>query len=48
MLDSKDLDAFTQDAQNWFKENTPRDTDFMLPLTFMEVGTDEQFHFLRD
>jgi alkylation response protein AidB-like acyl-CoA dehydrogenase len=48
MLDAKDLDAFTQDAQNWFKENTPRDTDFMLPLTFMEVGTDEQFHFLRD
>ncbi|MBT7642842.1 MAG: acyl-CoA dehydrogenase [Rhodobiaceae bacterium] len=48
MLDAKDLEAFTQDAKNWFKENTPRDTDFMLPLTFMEVGTDEQFHFLRD
>ena len=48
MLDSKDLDAFTQDAKNWFQENAPKQTDFMLPLTFMEVGTDEQFHFLRD
>ncbi|MBT5156886.1 MAG: acyl-CoA dehydrogenase [Rhodobiaceae bacterium] len=48
MLDAKDLDAFTQDAKNWFQENAPKQTDFMLPLTFMEVGTDEQFHFLRD
>jgi alkylation response protein AidB-like acyl-CoA dehydrogenase len=47
-FDQKDLDAFTQDAQAWFKENTPRDVDFMLPLTFMEVGTDQQFDFLRD
>tara|TARA_B110000971_G_scaffold218129_1_gene256331 strand:+ start:2852 stop:4054 length:1203 start_codon:yes stop_codon:yes gene_type:complete len=48
MLDAKDLEAFTQDAKNWFKENAPKETGFMLPLTFMEVGTDEQFHFLRD
>lgn len=48
MLDAKDLDAFTQDAKNWFQENAPKQIDFMLPLTFMEVGTDEQFHFLRD
>lgn len=47
-FDQKDLDAFTADAQGWFKDNTPRDVDFMLPLTFMEVGTDQQFNFLRD
>jgi alkylation response protein AidB-like acyl-CoA dehydrogenase len=47
-VDQKDLDAFKQDAQAWFEENTPRDVDFMLPLTFMEVGTDQQFNFLRD
>ena len=47
-VDQKDLDAFKQDAQAWFEENTPRDVDFMLPLTFMEVGTDPQFNFLRD
>ena len=29
-------------------ENVPAQPDFMLPLTFMEVGTDEQFHFLCD
>ena len=47
-FDQKHLDAFTAEAEAWFKDNTPRDVDFMLPLTFMEVGTDEQFNFLRD
>ena len=46
--DEKDLDAYREAAEAWFGENTPRETDFMLPLTFMEVGTDEQFNFLRD
>ena len=46
--DEKELDAYREGAEAWFAENTPRETDFMLPLTFMEVGTDEQFHFLRD
>lgn len=47
-FDPKDLEAFTAEAAAWFGENTPRDVDFMLPLTFMEVGTDQQFNFLRD
>ena len=47
-VDQKQLDEFRQDAQAWFEENTPREVDFMLPLTFMEVGTDQQFDFLRD
>lgn len=47
-LDQKELDEFTTQAEAWFAENTPRDVDFMLPLTFMEVGTDQQFEFLRD
>jgi len=42
-----ELKEFTRDAQAWFKENTPKEQDFMLPLTFMEVGTDQQFDFLR-
>jgi len=46
--DTQDLDAYRERAEAWFAENTPRETDFMLPLTFMEVGTDEQFNFLRD
>ena len=46
-VDQKQLDEFKQDAEAWFEENTPREVDFMLPLTFMEVGTDQQFDFLR-
>jgi len=45
---SVEVKEFGQDAQAWFAENTPAQPDFMLPLTFMEVGTDQQFEFLRD
>ena len=47
-LDQKELAEFREQAEAWFLENTPREVDFMLPLTFMEVGTDQQFNFLRD
>lgn len=47
-VDPKDLDAFAHDADAWFKERVVPDPGFMLPLTFMEVGTDQQFHFLRE
>jgi alkylation response protein AidB-like acyl-CoA dehydrogenase len=47
-VDPKDLAAFAEQADAWFAENVVRDPGFMLPLTFMEVGTDKQFHFLRD
>jgi len=43
-----ELKEFTKEANAWFAENTPGPQDFMLPLTFMEVGTDQQFEFLRD
>ena len=43
-----ELAEYRKDAAAWFKENVPPPPDFMLPLTFMEVGTDEQFHFLCD
>ena len=43
-----ELKEYTAEAQAWFKENTPKDPGFMLPLTFMEVSTDEQFDFLCD
>ena len=47
-VDENELTEFREQAEAWFDENTPREVDFMLPLTFMEVGTDEQFNFLRD
>jgi len=43
-----DVKEFAKEADAWFAKHTPAQPDFMLPLTFMEVGTDEQFEFLRD
>ena len=39
---------FQQEVSAWMRENRPADPDFLLPETFMEVGTDDQFHFLQD
>ena len=47
-VDKKELEVYQEEAKAWFAENTPQNVDFMLPLTFMEVGTDQQFNFLRD
>lgn len=47
-VNQNELTEFREQAEAWFSENTPREVDFMLPLTFMEVGTDQQFNFLRD
>ena len=33
--------------QAWFSANKPADPGFLLPESFMEVGTDPQFQFLR-
>ncbi len=47
-VDQQDLDDFAKDADAWFREHVDPDPGFMLPLTFMEVGTDRQFEYLRD
>lgn len=44
----QELADFDAQCDAWFAENTVRDPGFMLPLTFMEVSTDQQFDFLRD
>ena len=46
-VSQKELDEFRAGARAWFSENVPADPGFMLPLTFMEVGTEQQFDFLR-
>jgi len=43
-----ELDTFREEVETWFRENKPADPGFLLPETFMEVGTDDQFTFLRD
>ncbi|MBT8473000.1 MAG: acyl-CoA dehydrogenase family protein [Marinicaulis sp.] len=47
-INEKELKEFAADADAWFADNKPADPGFMLPLTFMEVGTDALFEFLRD
>ncbi|MFZ2467424.1 MAG: acyl-CoA dehydrogenase family protein [Parvibaculum sedimenti] len=47
-LTKQELDEFREEVRAWFEENKPADPGFLLPLSFMEVGTDEQFYFLRD
>ena len=47
-IDHQDLKEYAERADAWFREKVETDLDFMLPLTFMEVGTDQQFDYLRD
>ena len=48
MANETELQEFAEAADAWFAENTPKDPGFLLPLSFLEVGTDQQFEFLRD
>lgn len=43
-----ELKEYAADADAWFREHSVRDPGFLLPLTFMEVSTDQQFDFLRE
>lgn len=42
------LEAFRQEVTDWLVEHRPPVPDFLLPETFMEIGTDAQFQYLRD
>ncbi len=44
----QELADFEAQCNGWFAANVTADPGFMLPLTFMEVSTDQQFDFLRD
>ncbi|MGE0047191.1 MAG: acyl-CoA dehydrogenase family protein, partial [Hyphomonadaceae bacterium] len=46
MTSQKELDAFRKEVVAWFEANTPR-ADFLLPQSFMEIGEERQFDFLR-
>ena len=47
-VSEQELDQFRLEVSAWLKENNPGDPGFLLPESFMEVGTDEQFEYLRD
>ncbi len=42
-----DLDDFRTEVAVWFRDNRPPEPDFLLPESFMEIGTDAQFAYLR-
>jgi alkylation response protein AidB-like acyl-CoA dehydrogenase len=44
----QELSAFRQQVRAWLAANAPPEPPFKLPDSFMEVGTDEQFAYLRD
>lgn len=45
--DGQERAAFEAEVKTWFDENAPTKPDFLLPQSFMEVGTDKQFEFLK-
>ena len=47
-VSEQELDQFRLEVSAWLRENNPGDPGFLLPESFMEVGTDEQFEYLRD
>ena len=38
---------FRAEVAAWFRDNRPPEPDFLLPESFMEVGTEQQFEYLR-
>ena len=40
-------EAFRAEVAAWLRSNRPPEPDFLLPESFMEVGTDQQFDYLR-
>ena len=48
MTTQTEVDEFRAEVRAWLADNKPADPGFLLPETFMEVGTDQQFEFLRD
>ena len=46
--EKKNLEEFRAEVYAWMKENKPADPSFLLPQTFMEVGSEEQLEYLRD
>lgn len=43
----EEQEEFRNEFKSWLTINKPEKPDFLLPLSFLEVGTDEQVEFLR-
>jgi alkylation response protein AidB-like acyl-CoA dehydrogenase len=47
-VSKKELEKFRVEVAAWMKDNKPADPGFLLPQTFMEVGSEQQLEFLRE
>ena len=47
-VSKQELEEFRQQAAAWMRDNKPTDPGFLLPQTFMEVGSEQQLDFLRE
>ena len=45
---ASELADFRAEVSGWLEEHNPADPGFLLPQTFMEVGSDQQLEFLRE
>jgi alkylation response protein AidB-like acyl-CoA dehydrogenase len=48
MATEQETKEFRAQAAAWMAENKPADPGFLLPQTFMEVGSEQQLDFLRE
>ena len=47
-LETAELKDFRNGVVDWIKHNTPADPGFLLPQTFMEVGSEQVLDFLKE
>ena len=48
MATQQQLENFRQEVAAWLQANKPADPGFLLPQSFMEVGSEQQLDFLRE
>ena len=46
--DETDIDEFRKEVSAWLQANKPSDPGFLLPQTFLEIGSEEVLDFLRE
>lgn len=45
---NQELEGFRSEVSDWLEVNKPADPGFLLPQSFMEVGSEQQLEFLRE
>ena len=45
---ANELEQFRAEVAAWMRDNKPADPGFLLPQSFLEVGSEQQLDFLRE